>query len=96
MQFGSVQLSRQAVPDDDRKIFGGGNLVAKLGNFLIQVPMVEVVDHFMVHEVFKLLEVHDEAGALVNLTSHSDFQRVIVAVPMRIVALAEDALVFFR
>ena len=45
---------------------------------------------------FKLLQINDESGARIDLAFHRDFERVVVPVPVGIVALAEDALVLLR
>jgi hypothetical protein len=49
-----------------------------------------------VHDLFELLEVDDEAGAGIDFSFDGDFESVVVPVAIRVVALAEDAKVFFR
>jgi hypothetical protein len=58
--------------------------------------MVHGIEHFAVHDFFQLLEVDDKSGAGIDLTFYGDFQRVVVAVAIRITGLAKDAAIFFR
>ena len=53
--------------------------------------MVHGVEHFAVHDFFQLLQVDDETGARIDFAFHRDFQGVVVAVAVRVIALAEDA-----
>ena len=96
MQPGSIQLSCQTVPDCNCQVFRSGNFIAELGHFFVEMAMIEVIDHFPVHQLLEPFQIDDEAGALVHRARYGDFERVIVPVSMRIVAFAEDALVLFR
>ena len=55
--------------------------------------MVEGLQHFPAHGFLQLLKIDDEAGAWVHFSFHRDFERVIVPVPVGVIALAKDALV---
>src|SRR5260370_9373785 len=68
----------------------------KFRNFLVQETVVQNINHFPVHDFLELLQVHHEPGALVNLAFHRYLQGLIVAVAVRVIAFAENALVFFR
>src|SRR5579884_3094256 len=94
MQPGAIQLSCQPVPNCDRQVFRCGNFVAKLRYLFIEVTMIEHIDYLAVHDVLELLQVHYKARARVHLSRDCDLQGVVMSVPMRIVALAENALVF--
>ncbi len=48
--------------------------------------MVHGVEHFAVHNFLELLQVDNESGARIDFAFHRDFQSVIVAVPVGIVA----------
>ena len=45
---------------------------------------------------FSSFKIEDHSGDRIRFAGDGDFQRVVVAVAMRIVALAEDAPVLFR
>src|SRR5690242_18566595 len=58
--------------------------------------MIERVDHLAIHDVLQLFQVHHEAGAGIHLPFDRDFQGVIVSMAIRVIALAENALVLLR
>src|SRR5580658_6567729 len=96
MQFGGCEFGSEPLPDHDGQIFGGRGSGEELGNFLVQEAMVEGIEHFPAHDVFQLLEIDDETGARIDSAFHCNFESVVVAVSVRIIALAEDALLLFR
>ena len=55
--------------------------------------MVVNAEDLALEDGFQVFEVDDEAGDGVYLASYGDFERVVVAVPIAIGALAEDAFV---
>src|SRR5438067_13810850 len=74
-------------------MFLGRDLAGKLWHLFIQVPMVERIHDFAIHDLLELLQVHYKTGASIHFALHRHFQSVIVSVAMRIIALAEEALV---
>src|SRR6266567_9486555 len=60
VQFGVGQLGREALPDRDGQVFGGGNAGEKFGDFFVQETVVHGVEHFAVHGFIELLEVNHE------------------------------------
>jgi hypothetical protein len=52
--------------------------------------VVHGVEHFAVHDFFELLEVDDEAGAGIDFAFYGDFESVIVAVAVWVIAFAEE------
>ena len=58
--------------------------------------MVERVEHFPVHDVFQLLEVDHKARPPIDRTRHRNFERVVVSVPVRVIAFAKKTRVLFR
>src|SRR6202522_4330270 len=58
--------------------------------------MVHGVEDFAVHHFFELLEVDDEAGAGIDFAFYRDFQGVVVAVAVGVVAFAEGAEILLR
>ena len=58
--------------------------------------MVHRVEDFAVHDFFELFQIDDETGAGIDFSFDRDFESVVVAVAVGVVALAEDATVFFR
>ena len=92
----AFQLWLEALPHRDCQIFRRRNFGEKLWNFLVEEAMIHGVEHLAVHDFLELLEVDHKSRARIDFALHRDFERVVVAVSVRIVALAEDALVFFR
>ena len=68
----------------------------EFGDFFVEEAVVHGVEHFAVHDFFELFEIDDEAGAGIDFAFYRDFERVVVAVAVGVVAFAEDAAVFFR
>jgi hypothetical protein len=91
MQLRGVEFGRKALPDGDGEVLGGRNFGEELGHFLVQEAMVERIEHFPVHHLFQLLEVDYESGLRIDRAFYRDFERVVVPVSVRIIALAEDA-----
>ena len=58
--------------------------------------MIHGIDHFAIHDLLELFQVHHETGALVHIALHRNFQGVVVAMAVRIIALAKNALVLLR
>jgi hypothetical protein len=53
--------------------------------------VVDLVHHEVADEALERAEVHDVAGARVDAAAHRHLEGVVVPVPVRIVALAEEA-----
>jgi hypothetical protein len=96
VQFGIRELGREALPYRDGQVLGGGNLRPKFRDFFVQEAMVHGVEHFAVHGFFELLEIYHETGARIDLTLDRDFEHVVVPVPVRVIALAEQSPVLLR
>ncbi len=80
----------------DREIFRGRNLGEEFRDFFVQEAVVHGVEDFAVHDFFELLEIDDKAGAGIDFAFHRDFESVVVAVAVGVIAFAEDAAVLFR
>jgi hypothetical protein len=57
------------------------------------MPMVKRIHHLTIQNVFQLLEINYKPGPWINLTFHRHLECVVVPVPIKVGALAEDALV---
>ena len=68
----------------------------KFRHLFVQEAVVHGVQHLAVQDFLQLLEVDHEAGARIDFAFDRDFERVVVAVAVRVVALAENPLVLFR
>src|SRR6266511_4096540 len=86
----------QARPDGHGKILSGGNTGGKLRDLLVDMAVVEIVEHLAVENLLQQLEVDDEAGDRIDFAGNSDLQRVIVAMAVEVGALAEDPQVLLR
>ena len=84
------------MPDGDGQIFRRWDAGEELGNLFIEEAVVHRIEHFPVHDFLKFFGIDDEAGATINVAFDGDFERVVVAVAVRVIALAEQAKVFFR
>src|ERR1700722_10566777 len=93
MVLGLLQFGFETLPDGDGEIFRRRNAGEKFGYFFVQEAMVHGVEHFAMHDFLELLEIDDEAGAGIDLAPHGDFEGVVMAVAVGVVALAEDAAV---
>src|SRR5580704_4696362 len=91
-----TQLACQSLPDRNGQVFRGRNPGGEFGHFLVQKTVVHGVQHFAVQNFLQLLQINNEAGSRINLPLDRDFEGVVVAVAVRVVAFAEDAPVFFR
>ena len=96
MQTALRDFRLQKIPNDAGNILASGNLAFQFGNFIVQVAMIHALGDFALQNLFQFLEIEDHAGCRVGFTRHSDFQRVVVSVAVRVVALAEDPLVLLR
>src|SRR5215469_12667457 len=96
MQTRAFELSFEALPNGDCQILSCRNLREEFGNFLVKEPMIHSVEDFPMHDLLELLEIDDEPGTLINLPLHRNFERVVMAMSIRIIALAEQVLVLFR
>ncbi len=84
----------QAAKDLAADIFGGRHDAAELGDFFVQIFLVEGLENFALDERVEVAQICDHPGRWINRAGDSHFQRVIVPVAVRIIALAIDALIF--
>ena len=70
-------------------------MFAKLFDFLVQIFVIERLDHFAFHKRIEFAEIRDHAGRRIHRARHGHFHHVVVPVAIGIVALAVDALIFF-
>ena len=78
----------------DAEIFRGGHFV---GEFLqgVQILVVEAGEHFPFDEAVEIDQVADHAGLFVDRAADGDFDDVVVAVSVGIVAFAVGVLILF-
>src|SRR5262249_59021967 len=93
MELSRAELRLQALPNADGKVFGSRNPSSELGDLLVEEAVSECIEDFAVHDVFEVFEVDDEASGRIDLALDRNFQRVVMAVPVGIIAFAEDPLV---
>src|SRR5262249_916024 len=90
-----IQFWFEPVPYVDGQILRGRYLILKLRDLLVKEAMIQHFNHFPVHDLLELLQIHHKTGARIHVAPHRNFKGVIVAVPVGIVALAEELPVFF-
>src|SRR6185437_6053497 len=96
MQLRVGDFPVETVPDGDRDVLGSGDARGELRHLKVQVAVVVNRNNLALKDVFELLEVHNEAGDGIDLAGDGDLQGVVMAVPVAIGALAEDACVLLR
>src|SRR5450755_16053 len=88
-----VKATLQYFEDLHRKIFRGGHL---LSEFLQGIQILQMIagEHFPFDKTVEIDQIAEHASALVNLATHGDFECIVVAVSVRIVALAISHAIF--
>lgn len=89
------QVFAQDPPDDYADIFGRRVQVPKFCRVEVQVFMIKAVFHFPVDKPGQPAEIDDHTGLGINFTGHFHLQFVVVAVPVGVVAEAENLPVLF-
>src|SRR5882672_11075449 len=71
----------------DTQVFGSGHSFRK---FLhqVQIPMIVALDDMLMYKPVEINQIADHSGLGVHLSANGDLDRVVVPVPVRIVALA--------
>ena len=93
-QFDAVRkLSCSAFEEDSSEILCGRNHSLEKRDFDVEVTVVDVVDDRSVEDLFEVLHVYEIAAVRVGVTLDNRFDDVVMAVTVRVVALAEDSLV---
>ena len=80
-------------PEDGSDFFAGGDFAFQLGDFVIQMAMVEAGHHFALEDILQFGEIEDHSCAGIRFAGDGDFENVVVPVAVRIIAFAEDALI---
>src|SRR5579863_9363928 len=88
-----LEAALQYFVDLDREVFRGGY---EFGEFLQGIQVLQVIagEHFPFNKTVEIDEVADHAGAGVDRAADGDFEGVVVAVAVRVVALAVGGDVF--
>src|SRR5262245_8680552 len=85
----------QTLVDHQAQVFSSRDPLSEIGNLLIQILMIELTQHTAPHQVVKRGTIRCAARSSVHWTAHAHFQRIIMPVPERIVALAVESPVLF-
>ena len=88
-----AEAALQNIVDDHAQVFRGRDSCRKIRQS-IQVLMIEAFENFAVHKAVQISQIANHAGALIDRTANRDFERVVVAVPVGIVALAVRRRIF--
>ena len=88
------EAALQYFEDLNREIFRGGH---KLVKFLHRIQILQVIprEHFPFDDAVEIDQIADHARALVHRAADGHFERVIVAVPVRVVAFAIGGEILF-
>src|SRR5207253_10845121 len=96
MQLCGFQLGGEPLPDGNCQILGGRDTREKIRHFLVKKMVIKSVEHFAIQNLFQLLAVKDKRRAQIHFALHRYFQRVIISMAIRIVALAKNPAIFLR
>lgn len=96
MQFGLNQFGRESLPNRNREVLGRRNLRSEFRDLFIQKPVVHRVQHFAMHRLFELRQIDYKTRPWIDLALYSNFEHVIVPVPMRIGTLPEQSTILLR
>ncbi len=94
IQMRQWEAALQFFEDLDGKIFRGGH---KLAKFLHGIQVLQVItrEHFPFDDAVEIHQIADHARGLVDRAADGHLERVIVAVPVRVVAFAVSGKIFF-
>src|SRR5260370_20735717 len=87
--------SFQALENFHAQIFRCWHRMAKCRNLILQRAMIKWLDHTFVYESIELGEIRNHAGGRIDRAGETHFQSVVVAMAIGILALSEDAIIFF-
>ena len=76
------------------EIFRSRHFISELWQ-QIQILMIEAVDNFPLTATIQIDQVADHPGLRIDLPAHRDFDRVVMAVPVGVIALPIHRLVLF-
>ncbi len=93
-QMSVREATLQNLEDFDTQIFCSRHNLSKFLNH-IQILQVIAVQHFPFDKAVQICQIANHAGARLDGAADRDFERVIVTVAMRIVALAVRSTIFF-
>lgn len=85
----------QLFPERDRQILCAAQSTAHERYIHVQILVVHIPDHFVIHDAAQFTEVHDETGQWVRSAFHRDPKLVVMPMPVGIRALPEDLHVLF-
>src|SRR5712692_1799434 len=73
----------QAAPDCQRDVLGGGRTILKPGHIAVEMAMVDVMDHQVLHNPVDLPQIDHHACIHVHRSANSHLDLVVVAVVPR-------------
>src|SRR5690348_12720045 len=86
----------QQVPDYRRDFLASRYFPRKLWNVVIQVLMIHPRRHFAVQNSFQFIKVENHSSFRIRLARNRHFEDVVVAMTLRIIALAKYAAILLR
>src|SRR2546423_13390558 len=94
-QLRRLECRLEDTPEGDHDVFRRRNDTAQEIHLEVEIAVIDLVDRVLLDDLLHAREIDDVAGPFVDGTTHGDVEDIVVPVPVRIVALAEDAAVFF-
>src|SRR5260221_11157534 len=93
VQFSLRDFWIEQIPDYAGDIFARRNLALEFRNFEIQVTMIHALHDFAFENFFQVLQVEDHSGDGIRFAGAANLKSEVVAVTVRIIALAKNRIV---
>src|SRR5467141_1746675 len=93
MQPALGDFGLQQLPDYASNVLTSRNLSGQFSDVVIEMTMIHALHDFAFENLFQFFQVQDHAGHRIRLALDGYFQRVIVPVAVRVIALPEDSTV---
>ena len=85
----------EQIPDHPNNVLTGWIEALKFLGVLVQMLVIKAVQHFFLDNLHQLSQVHDHPGLGSDSTADRDFELIVMAVAVQVIALAENGSVFF-
>jgi hypothetical protein len=93
MQHSFRYLGLKQLPKNYRDVLGRWDDPSKLRHIIVQVLMIYTIYDQFVHQSGKFLEIDNIPSCRIGHAGYSNFDRVIVTVTARVIALIKDGLI---
>src|SRR5215472_13266449 len=94
-RIGEHTWPRLAQPpiDHHAEVLGGGHQMLEFGDFFVQIAVIERPHNLLSYQCIEIGEIHDAASRPIDFALYRYLDLIIVAMPVWVVAFAENALI---